>query len=38
MAKIDLKFIKGDKKLAKDMGSTYTKKKETAGKKNTKKK
>lgn len=37
MAKIDLKFIKGDRKLAKDMGSTYTKKKETK-KKDTKKK
>ena len=38
MAKIDLKFMKGDRKLAKDMGSTYTKKKQTAGKKSTKKK
>ena len=38
MAKIDLKFMKGNRELARQMGSTYTekKKKPTTAKKSTK--
>lgn len=38
MAKIDVKFMKGDRQTAKAMGSTYTKKKQNANKSTTKKK
>ena len=38
MAKIDLKFVKGDRTLAKKMGNTYTAKKKPSKKKTTTKK
>lgn len=38
MAKIDLKFIKGDRTLARQMGNTYTAKKNSSKKKTTGKK
>lgn len=37
MAKIDVKFMKGNRALAKDMGSTYTKKRSKAAASGTKK-